>query len=351
MEQGDDGYYYLLKIPSHCYNANVQDQIREINGIRWTDFDDEDHANELLDDPKLKCLYLSILPGGKEDDDSYSESSDGDGDLQASGSDISGDVSIATDDVDDSSRATGSVINKGPPSVTDRPKEKRNIFDNNSIDGDLDHVHEHDDEDDHSLSEEGRLYSTITRRQQAGGVNVSDASDQEDDADQEYYDYEQEENDGNDYVRSDSEEEAQSYKKNARKEADDRIAWRQQKEKEAQDAADKAKEEEKERAQAIKKRREEDQKREAAERRRKDELARNRKEAEAQGQKPQKATVKVERNIGQYDLSPRKSPNNKKTANASGSGGWSKIVSPKPTSPKPSAAGWNKVSANHKKNG
>jgi hypothetical protein len=339
----------VSKIRSDCYHANIGDQIREINSIRWTDFDDEDHANTLLDDPKLKFICLSILPGGGTEDD---DSSDDDDDEFAGSSSDSCDVSI---DTDADSIKMGSVINPGPPSVADRPTGQRKIVDDNSIDGSLDDVHEHEDEGD-SVSDEGQPYTT---RRRPKFVNLSDASDGEDDEDkdrdQEYYDYSQEnvaydrKSGRNDDDSGDSEdEEEQGYEKNARKEVDDRIAWRKQKEKEAQDEADRAKEKERERARAVKKRKEDELKQEAEERKKKDELAQRRREAEVKGKrKPQRASVKVEKNIGQYDLNAGK----KSASKAPSSGGWSKVTSPKPTSPKPSAAGWNVVSPRHKTNG
>jgi len=61
VEKRKDGHYYFTSVGLDCDEIKVNDLLQEVNGIRWEDFEDEDHANELLNDPALKFLYLSIL--------------------------------------------------------------------------------------------------------------------------------------------------------------------------------------------------------------------------------------------------------------------------------------------------
>ena len=341
----------MASVPSTCKDANVDDQLREINGTRWTDFDDEDHANELLDDPNLKYLYLSIVRGGGEEESDEDYSGD-------EGSEGSGDVSIDTDADDEEFSRMDSVINPASSPTTDHPAGRRKIIDEYSTDEDGDSLDDEDDgppveENEDEASEE----ETPLSLRQAEAVKVSDdehEAQEDSDYSQEYRAYDQQTgkshngDDGNE--KDDDDEEAEEsddhedYEANAQREVDERRAWREEKEKEAYEEAEMAKQAERERARAIQERKEEQRQQEERERRRKEELARLRREAEAQGQKLTKSSVKVERNIGAYSLDgggAKRSPGGSRPS----SSGWSKVAA----NPKPSSGGWSKVSANNKK--
>ena len=56
VEQRNDGYYYVSYIPRKCKSYGVGDRILEINGIPYTKFQNEHHANEIIASLILECV-------------------------------------------------------------------------------------------------------------------------------------------------------------------------------------------------------------------------------------------------------------------------------------------------------
>lgn len=55
VERRDDGFYYMIKIPSGFKQIGVGDRVMEINGTTYLDFKHERHANDLID-----CFRLEV---------------------------------------------------------------------------------------------------------------------------------------------------------------------------------------------------------------------------------------------------------------------------------------------------
>jgi hypothetical protein len=54
VELGDDGHYYITKVPTKCKSLGVGDRVLEINGTKHLEFKNEANANELIDSFRLE---------------------------------------------------------------------------------------------------------------------------------------------------------------------------------------------------------------------------------------------------------------------------------------------------------
>lgn len=55
VEQKEDGFYYITKVPSGFTKIGVGDRVMEINGTTYPNFKDKKHANDLID-----CFRLEV---------------------------------------------------------------------------------------------------------------------------------------------------------------------------------------------------------------------------------------------------------------------------------------------------
>ena len=53
VELKNDGFYYVSKVPPGFKAMQVGDLVLEINGAKYSDFQDSRHANELIDSIQL----------------------------------------------------------------------------------------------------------------------------------------------------------------------------------------------------------------------------------------------------------------------------------------------------------
>ena len=53
VERRDDGFYYITKVPKTCKKVGVGDRVLEINGTVFEEFENEEHANELVESFRL----------------------------------------------------------------------------------------------------------------------------------------------------------------------------------------------------------------------------------------------------------------------------------------------------------
>lgn len=72
LEQQEDGFYYIAKVPNNCTTIGVGDRVLEINGITHTNFKTQKKANGLLDTIRLEVIPMD------SDDDSEEDDSDAD---------------------------------------------------------------------------------------------------------------------------------------------------------------------------------------------------------------------------------------------------------------------------------
>ena len=54
VELGDDGHYYLSKVPRGFASASVGDRVLDINGAAHTEFRSEAYANDLIDSFRME---------------------------------------------------------------------------------------------------------------------------------------------------------------------------------------------------------------------------------------------------------------------------------------------------------
>jgi len=73
VEQAEDGFYYITKVPPKCTKIGIGDRVLEINGTMHDDFKSQNNANALVDSFRLEVLPFDTAA---DDDDDQSDQSE-----------------------------------------------------------------------------------------------------------------------------------------------------------------------------------------------------------------------------------------------------------------------------------
>jgi len=106
VEQQEDGFYYISKVPKNCKKIGVGDRVLEINGTMHSDFKSAANANDLVDSFRLEVVPID------DDDEDEDESDEEYEEMDRSGSKsrrIPVTDPIESEEVDDSARSAEEV--------------------------------------------------------------------------------------------------------------------------------------------------------------------------------------------------------------------------------------------------
>eukprot|EP00536_Pseudo-nitzschia_multiseries_P015188 jgi/Psemu1/217153/e_gw1.835.8.1 len=73
VEKGEDGFYYVTKVPPKCKTIGVGDRVLEINGTTHTQFKTSKNANTLIE-----SIRLDVVPAESDDEESSESEAESD---------------------------------------------------------------------------------------------------------------------------------------------------------------------------------------------------------------------------------------------------------------------------------
>lgn len=168
LEQQEDGFYYIAKVPKNCTTIGVGDRVLEINGIMHTDFKTQKKANGLLD-----TIRLEVIPMDSDDDSEEDDSDDEDEEVSRLREKTGLAAAVGREDVDggeDDGKSSGGRSKSSSKSIDSDDDEDWDDDAENVIDDELNKDGSDDEEgadDDSSASDgDGEVVNQISQKDQ-----------------------------------------------------------------------------------------------------------------------------------------------------------------------------------------
>jgi len=193
VEQQEDGFYYISKVPKNCKKIGVGDRVLEINGTMHSDFKSAANANDLVDSFRLE---VAPVDDNDEDEDESDEEYE---EVDRSGSKsrrIPVTDPIESEEVDDSARSDEKEFDDSARSAEEADDSARSAEEDDdsarSAEEDDDSARSAEEDDDSAKSAEEVDDSDRSENHESHGEVDDDDSDYGEEVENEEPDWDEE---------------------------------------------------------------------------------------------------------------------------------------------------------------